>query len=327
VWERVDDRLALLELLTRGTLRRRVSQADGFAWLSELSWTRATGRRDEIRLDPDRRAALVELLDRVWPDWARDHLALVVAGEPATPAGWGRLADQRRADALPDIPARINRRTAAAATAPGAKSTLTRERRAVLGPVEITDDGVARIRPPPGMLALRGERRLPLDEVARVLGEVGISDRALRRGLRLQGQTDGVLLVENLGAWRDLPRHRRWLLAYVPGWNTTTVRQLLQVLPPTPVVHFGDLDPNGVRIYRHLREHVPGLGWLVPPFWEDLVPMHGQAREWPDDLDLTGAPELVRRLARQGLWLEQERLVLDPRLAAALDELVGADGG
>lgn len=319
MWERVEDRLALLELLTEGTLKRRTAQAQGFGWLSELSWTRATGRRNEIRLVAERRPELVELLDRVWPQWKRDQLALVVAGEPPTPSGWTRLGDKRRADALPDIPARVNRRTAAAATAPGAKSSLTGERREVLGEVEITDDGVARLRPPPGVEAHRHGRRLSLDEVVAVLGEVGVSDRALRDGLQLHGAIDAVLTVENLGAWRDLPAHGRWLYVYVPGWNTTTVRQLLTSIPAVPVVHFGDLDPNGVRIYRHLREHFPGLGWLVPEFWNELVAMHAQKREWPDDLDLDEAPALVQSLAQQGLWLEQERLVLDPRLLDAMD--------
>ena len=318
MWDRIEDRLALLELLINGTLRRRAAQAHGFGWLSELSWTRATGRQSEIRLAQDRRAELVELLDRIWPDWKADHLALVVAGEPPTPAGWTGLGDKRRAATLPELPAQINRRTAAAAAAPGAKSTLTDDRREVLGDVEITDDGVARLRPPPGLVAARGGRMLPLDEVVGVLGEVGISDRALRDGLRLEGQLDGVLLVENLGAWRDLPSQERWMYVYVPGWNTTTVRQLLGAIPDVPVVHFGDLDPNGVRIYRHLREYIPGLGWLVPTFWAELVSAHGQIRDWPRDLDLSDTPELVQTLARRGLWLEQERLVLDPRLRAEL---------
>jgi len=131
--------------------------------------------------------------------------------------------------------------------------------------------------------------------------------------------------VENLGAWRDLPAHGRWLYVYVPGWNTTPVRQLLASLPAVPVVHFGDLDPNGFRIYRHLREYVPDLAWLVPEFWGELVAMHAQKRDWPEDLDLTGTPELVPALARQSLWLEQERLVLDPRLGAALESAAQAE--
>jgi hypothetical protein len=318
VWDRIEDRLALLELLTSGAIKRRSGQASAHAWLSELSWTRASGRRDEILLVQERRAELVTLLDRVWPDWQVEQLALLVAGEPPTPAGWGRLGDRRRAGALRDLPDRINRRTAAAATAPGAKSTLTTARRDVLGDVEVTDDGVARLRPPPGLVAWRGGHAVELDHVVATLDEVGVTDRALRDGLRLEGHIQAVLLVENLGAWRDMPRPDRWMLVYVPGWNTTTVRQLLAALGEVPAVHFGDLDPNGVRIYRHLRDHLPALAWLVPAWWADLVPMHAQLRDWPDELDLADAPQLVRDLARAGRWLEQERLVLDPRLPGAM---------
>jgi hypothetical protein len=42
--------------------------------------------------------------------------------------------------------------------------------------------------------------------------------------------------------------------------------------------------------------------------------------EWPEDMDLTDAPALVRELAERGLWLEQESVVLDPRLHAALED-------
>jgi len=48
--------------------------------------------------------------------------------------------------------------------------------------------------------------------------------------------------------------------------------------------------------------------------------MHAQKREWPDDLDLADAPELVQSLERQSLWLKQERLVLDARLTTSMDE-------
>lgn len=319
MWDRIEDRLALLELLSVGSLPARAGQATAHGWLSELAWTRAGTRRGELRLVPERRGALVELLDRVWPDWRVDQLALLVAGLPPTPGGWSRLGDRRRADALPALPERVNRRTAASATAPDAKASLTPSRRAVLGEVEVTDDGVARLRPPPGLVARRGEHRVPLDPVVRVLGEVGISDRALRDGLRLEGEVEAVLLVENLGAWRDMPRPGRWLLVHVPGWNTTTVLPLLRALEEAvPVVHFGDLDPNGVRIFLHLRERLPRLGWLVPDWWAELLPLHAQLRAWPDDLDLHTTPPLVRELAATGRWIEQERLVLDPRLPAAM---------
>lgn len=324
MWERTEERLALLELLTSGSLKRRAAQADAFVWLSELSWTRATGRRDELVLVPERRAELVVLLDRVWPDWQAAQVDLLVAGEAPTPAGWSRLADRRRAAAMPDLPARVNRRTAAAATAHGAKASLTAERIDALGDVEVTDDGVARLRPPPGLIARRGSRSVALDEVMRVFGEVGVSDRALRDGLRIDGDVEAVLLVENLGAWRDMPRPGRWMLVYVPGWNTATVRQLIATLGEVPAVHFGDLDPNGVRIQRHLRQHLPGLGWLVPGWWAEFGALHAQNRDWPVDLDLRDAPPLVRELATSGRWLEQEAVVFDPRLPHAMEEAVRA---
>lgn len=321
MWEGIEDRLALLELLTEGQLKCRRSQDAAYGWLEELPWTRATGRRNELALVPERRPELVQLLNRVWPDWRDQHLALLECGEPPTPAGWRRLGDVRRSRALPDLPARLNRRTAAAATARGAKSTLTPSRVDALGEVEVVDDGIVRIRPPRGLRVRRGETQLVLDDVVAVLDEVGVVDRALRDGLEIEGTIRAVLLVENLGAWRDMPQPEGWMLVHVPGWNTLTVRSLLALLVGIPVVHFGDLDPNGVRIYRHLRSTVPTLGWFVPEFWRELVSDHAQRADWPDDLDLSDCPELVASLARQGLWMEQERLALDQRLYAALERL------
>jgi hypothetical protein len=322
MWNRIEDRLALLELLTAGALKRRTSQDAAFRWLAELSWTRASGRRDEIALAAASRVELVTLLDRVWADWREEHIALVEAGEPATPSGWARLSDRRRAQALPPTPERLNRRSAAAITAPGAKSTLTASRRAALGPTAVLADGIVRLRPPVGVRACRGQRILDLDDVVEVFGEVSLSDRALEDGLSLEGQIRAILLVENLGPWRDMPHPDDWLLVHTPGWNTATVRRLLTTLPGIPTLHFGDLDANGVRIYRHLAAHVPGLGWFVPEFWREFVPLFGRPVAWPEDLDLADAPAFVRELVANGTWLEQESLVFDERLGAALEEAV-----
>ena len=40
MWERDEDRLALLELIERGRLRRRKAQADAWFLLETLPWTR-----------------------------------------------------------------------------------------------------------------------------------------------------------------------------------------------------------------------------------------------------------------------------------------------
>ena len=155
-----------------------------------------------------------------------------------------------------------------------------------------------------------------------VLGEVSIPERALLDGLAFEGAIRAVLLVENLGAWRDLCPPPGWLLAHVPGWDTATVGHLLDRIEGVPVVHFGDLDPNGVRIMLHLRRRAPNLKWFLPEFWFEFVDVCGLPSRWPEDLDLDFAPAPVRSLAARGLWLEQERIVLDPRMADALEAVL-----
>lgn len=328
IWEGENARLALLELLSRGTLKRRRAQVQAYDALAELPWTRATGRRDEIGVVEERRPELAALIDRVWPAW-RDVLAdLVAAGLSPTPDGFGKLLDRERAAGIPDLPDRINRRTAAALTAPHSKATLTEARRGALGESDPTHDGSIRLRPPTGLSARTNAGIVDLSATAAVLGEVSIPERAFLDGLTFEGAIRAALLVENLGAWRDLPAPPGWLLVHVPGWDTATVGHLLDRLAGTPLVHFGDVDPNGVRIMLHLRQRAPGLCWFLPDFWFELADTAGLQATWPPDLDLGFAPARVRKMAARGLWLEQERIVLDPRMAEALEAvLVDGDSG
>ena len=325
IWESDNARLALLELLSRGSLKRRRTQLEAYDALAELPWTRATGRRDEIGVVEDRRKELAGLIDRVWPAW-RDVLAdLVAKGLPPTPEGYGRLLDSERAAAIPELPERINRRTAAALTAPHSKASLTDARRGALGETDPTHDGSIRLRPPAGLSARTATGAVDLSGIAAVLGEVSIPERALLDGLTFDGTIRAVLFVENLGAWRDLSPPPGWLLAHVPGWDTATVGHLLDRIEGIPVVHFGDVDPNGVRIMLHLRRRAPHLKWFVPDFWFELADTCGLRATWPQDLDLGFAPAKVRELAARSLWLEQERIVLDPRLPDALEVALAAE--
>ena len=324
MWRRIEARLALLELLTEGRLPRRKAQEEAHGWLAQLPWTRVTRRRGEIELMPERAADLVALLDRIWPGWVEVRGEMEAAGLPPTPTGWQALEDRRRGRALPTLPSRLNRHTAAALAGPHAKVRLTSDRVSALGNVEVVDDGLVRLRPPKGLVAFLGNERIEIDPLVAFLGEIGIPERPLLDGLRFEGTVRAVLLVENLGAWRDMPRPDGWLLVHVPGWDTRGVRLLLEALPLCPVVHFGDLDPDGVKIHRHLAASIPGLGWLVPSFWKERVESHGQDGAWPEELDLEGTPELVLELARRDLWLEQEVIVLDERLVGEMEGLIQA---
>lgn len=325
IWESDRARLALLELLARGTLKRRRAQVEVYDALAELPWTRATGRRDEIGVVEERRTELANLIDRVWPAW-RDVLAdLVAVGLPPTPEGYGRLLDGERAAAIPELPPRINRRTAAALTASHSKALLTAARRGALGEADPSHDGSIRLRPPAELSVRTGNGVVDLSGIAAVLGEVSLPERAFLDGLVFEGTLRAVLLVENLGAWRDLSPPPGWMLAHVPGWDTATVGHLLDRIEGIPIVHFGDVDPNGVRIMLHLRRRAPHLKWLLPEFWFELADVWGLPATWPQDLDLGFAPARVRELAMRGLWLEQERIVFDPRMADALEVALAAE--
>jgi len=72
----------------------------------------------------------------------------------------------------------------------------------------------------------------------------------------------------------------------------------------------------------HLRKRAPKLKWFLPEFWFELVDVCGLPTRWPEDLDLDFAPAPVRALAARGLWLEQERIVLDPRKVEALEAVL-----
>ena len=323
MWQTPQQRIALLELLVQGTLKRRASQTKAYDTLTELSWIRATGRRDQIALVESRRPELVALLERVWPDWQEALAALSAGGLSPTPDGWARLEDSRRAGRLQTLPARLNRRTATALTAPHSKAVLTPRRQAALAGTETTHDGLLRLRPPRGLRAQTARGVLDLWELAHFLGEAPVPERAFLDGLTLEGPLRAVLLVENPGAWRDLPVLDGWLYAHVPGWDIVTVVHLLtQVKPEVPVVHFGDLDPNGVRIFLKLRELRSDLRWFVPSFWAECVEPRKLKQPWPATLDLRHAPKLVHDLVDKGLWLEQEPLVVDSRIGSALESIV-----
>jgi len=157
-----------------------------------------------------------------------------------------------------------------------------------------------------------------------VFGEVAITERALLDGTVLLGEVAAVLLVENLGPYLDLEAPDGWLIAHVPGWDTATVRRFLAQLPKLPILLFGDLDPAGVRIARHLQQTYQQLIWTVPQFWNEYIEKRALKGKWPHDIDLSEAPLLVQELYRRGLWLEQEVICMDPRLRPALEAAISS---
>lgn len=324
MWDSDENRFAILELVHNGRLKRRESQRKAWEWLRQLRWTEATGRRDELALAVAMRSEVEEMLDRRWPEWRDAYARLVEAELPVTHEGWKVVQDAERASRIGTLPRRLNTKTAAAYVGPHSKAGITEARRAALDGLELTRDGIARLRPNEGLVLEGSSGRVDSSLLVSVAGEVILTERALRDGTRLTGMRPGVaLLIENLGPYIDVHVPEDWMVVHVPGWNTATATLVLNQLEDIPVLHFGDLDPQGTEIVNHLRKQVPRVQWVVPTFWRECVPDQAQKRPWPSDLDLTDAPPLVRKLKDLGLWLEQETITLDPRLPTALVEAAG----
>ena len=320
MWDNDEHRLAVVELVHSGRLRRREGQFEAWQWLSELSSTHSTRRRGEIALIDSRRADLERVLDRRWPEWRDVRARLLHAGLPITHEGWKKLGDQDRANRNGSLPSRLNSKTAAAQVGPHSKARLTAAHRSALAGVELMRDGIVQLRPNTGLVIEAPGVRIDASLIAVVAGEVVLNERALGDGTRLTGARPAAsLLVENLGPYMDVAVPDDWMVVHVPGWNTVTVKPVLDQLYGTPILHFGDLDPDGVGIVNHLRASYPGLRWVVPDFWKECVPDRAQKEVWPTNLDFGNLPELVRELVDAGLWLEQETIILDPRLPGALE--------
>ena len=320
MWSQDENRIALLELYHSGALRRRRNQDEAWRWLAELPWTRCTARRNVLSIAPGRNRDLEQLLTHIWPEWPDVLRRLTGATLPVSEQGLRKLRDKDRAAELGSVPPRLNRRTATALVGPHSKASLSSFRRQALAEVDTTRDGIVRLRPNEGLIIERQGSRIRASVLVHVTGEVVLTERAFIDKTRLAGRhPKAVLLVENLGPYLDLHAPDNWLVAHVPGWNTATIRLLLEQLAHIPIVHFGDLDPNGARIAFHLRAIRPDIHWAVPDFWREYVQKRGRRLAWPEDLQLDDAPPLIKELAHAGLWIEQETIALDERLCGALE--------
>ena len=324
-WGEKLHRLALMELLQTGEVRRRRKQEQAFQSLLELGWARRTRRSGVLALDPMARSEIEAALSTAWPDWAGVAHRLDEGGYPPTPMG---LRELERRDRLLSVdpahlPERMNRRTAAAMVARHSKARLGPFEQVFLDDVDITNDGIVRMRPNAGLSLVRAGVEHAAADIVELLGEIVVTDRALRDGTRLGGHRPrAVLTVENLGAFQDAVVPQDVLTVYVPGWNTRIARDALSSFEDVPVIHFGDLDPNGLAILEHLRRWRPDVRWLVPGFWEEYADERGLPKRWPDVSIPPDAPNWVVSLANAGVWLEQEVIVKDPRFAVTVEEAV-----
>jgi hypothetical protein len=324
-WSCPDHPWTLLALLDAGQVTRNKANSALLDWLQRAGWVGQGGRRDLRVLVPGRRTEVESRLDVLWPQWRGELAALEREGFPHDPSGLRQL--RRRCLPLRQLPTQLHRKTWMARF--GAHSKAGSPDQQPPEGITLTDDDLLRLRPSRGLvLRLSDGTEQECAPCAALLGELVIPQWALNQGLALAGTAPRwVMTVENLGAYLDLPAPAQALIVHQPGWNTRLAARLIAQLPHgLPWWHFGDLDPKGLEIFASLGDAVAKPRHFVPAWWQEYLETHGLKLkgDWPrscacaEDIKHQA---LVQRLSEMGLWLEQEAILLDPRLADALARL------
>lgn len=314
-WKNDKIRAALLNLWTEQTLQRNATRAPLIDHLLEAGILAKGSRAREYRLPEHQRAAYATLLQRIWPQWRTTLDELHHRGLTATPANLLVL----RRKPLEDLPPRLHHKTYAALVGAHSKSGIEPPENTTL-----TQDDLLRLRTPAGFtLRDANGAELPCDPMMQTLGEIVLPERALLDGITPAGALPRCLFtIENLGAYIDLPHPSDLLLIHQPGWNSRLAQQLIRTLPPDiPWFHFGDLDPEGIRIYQSLGDATRKPELWIPEFWGEYLNDYALPVKQPWPVLPEGLVEhpLLHALLETGRWLEQEVAVVDSRISEALD--------
>jgi len=304
--------------------------------LLELRWAKQSRRKTVLEITKKGQASIPAFLDNVWPEWRRCHQRLKEAGRRFNLEGWLELEAAERAEAIV-LPKRLHHKTLASCLGLHSKSKRYKGLEGALEAVEQTTDQVLRFRPNRGLRLRCGGSEIDCGAVAEVLGEVSIPERAFADGLQVEGVVPKVIVtVENLGAYIDWPEpDPEHLIVFSPGKDTVLALRFLALLPSDFVYfHFGDLDPDGLRIAKYLQDNSGrNLRLLVPEFWEEFLEVaFAVQKKGRDETGWEGVekisedePEILGVLRQKGEWLEQEAIVVDARFARAISVL-GKEG-
>ncbi|MGA7877989.1 MAG: hypothetical protein WCA08_20190 [Desulfoferrobacter sp.] len=323
-WNNIEYHAAILRLLLDGILKRTSKVQPLVDYLMELGWITQSPRLSELALNQHGAARLPDLLDRVWPAWRQTFQQLRDSDLPATADGLLQLTRQNRL--LPPLPRRLHHKTYAAMAGDHSKSHSAKS--LLPSGVELTTDGVLRLRANDGLILWFGDHRVCCDNWMAAVGEVILTERAILDGLRVSGRLpDLVMTVENLGPFVDMPKPKTFLLVHQPGWNTLLSLQFLRVLGPEVLwYHFGDLDPEGLAIYQHLNHQDLNVRLFIPSFWKEYEDAFAQTLSggWPPSIKKSFEKPFLKKFFARNVWLEQEPIILDERFERELNRLISA---
>ncbi|WP_018685527.1 Wadjet anti-phage system protein JetD domain-containing protein [Actinokineospora enzanensis] len=156
---------------------------------------------------------------------------------------------------------------------------------------------------------------------------------ALRLG-RLEGDADGILLIENQENFNQVCIHtdspQEWLCVWIKGFASDGLVEFVREFSHLPVSAWCDLDPSGIEIVQDIMKRaeceVFPVG-MTPELWEVAAKRHDEPdvrEEWrkrAESLAKEGPPSLrplAARIAVTGHRVEQEALEVYDRVMPVL---------
>jgi hypothetical protein len=308
----------MLRLLIDGWSPEQPGATDEAASFFRVGWV----RRERGNIVTANAREIRERLELLSPGLEEMALAAKRLNLNPFTRGGHRMA-ARAAKGLPPMPKHISRKVAGAWLKPHSKHALSEEEAAAAGIEQLLGDGLFRIRSTgPLSVVNREGRSSDLQHNTSVYGEASLPERFLDRCNHMIGRPRAVIMVENAGAFTELPLPEGMVAVHVPG-NDASATKLLRLLPDVPVLHFGDWDQRGREASRRVRGAASAAGcpfsWVCPAWLSDYIETHAMkvtGVPWRAPFD--DLPEPVACLAKRGIWIEQEPLTLDSRLSEEL---------
>jgi hypothetical protein len=337
-WSNDNHRVALLQLAVHGVIRNTSSVQELVQFLLTDGWVKQTPRMREFAVTESGARHVRRIMDARWPSYQSDAEALCDLFGAINVRALRQLKKQAaiRDGKVATFPQFVNRKTFAAAVCRHSKAAISDDTLARFPGVTLTIDQGLSVRTPRGARLRRStggpSSFIDCDQLMDVMGVVHVSERAIIQGLIVEGTAPrAVLTIENVATFHDLALPPDLMAILVEGWNTPVATLFLRLLPDAvPIVHFGDLDPNGFRIYTHLREQTGRpLHWFVPSLATDYIethsmPLPSEEAGWSATLAASHGHETIRVLQEMGHWLEQEAVTLDTRLRIEIENSISA---
>ena len=315
----IEKLLPYLRILNEKRLAVNKSSKAAAEHLLSLRWAVQARQKSFVEITDKGLEFIPEYLSNQWEVWREYQDRLIEAGFDFNIEAVKELERREKLLAV-NLPKRIHHKTLAAILGIHSKTGISKGLSEKLTETTITTDQSLRFYANRGMtLSLAGGKSIDCDYIMSVIGEVSLPERSFLDGIRISGaRPKAIFTIENRGSFIDFPRANKDILViHAPGNDLDLARRLLMLVPSSiPVFHFGDLDPKGLDIFRCLSSHSHHKTSLfVPACWrEHYNKSFSKPKKWPVEAFWGKEIPIINTLIEDEMWLEQEKIALDPRL-------------